>query len=168
MEATFKHAANCTGDDIGMKIANQIKSGQYWEKKINLVKEEDTREEEREGAGHKNDLQDFNKLPIIVGGDVEALYPSLEHIPTSKILYKAMMETDVNFESLDYGMMSIYLFLVLGGEGMKKHGLKRLPQRTKEKDSAARSLLSKVNREKDDWDPKEGEFTDEDRRSCLL
>ena len=150
MEETFKNAAKCAKDDISRKVANQIKSGNYWGKKMALLSEGMTL---CDSTGAKIDnmqpeLQEFNSKPIIIGGDVEALYPSMNHIPTSKILYNAMMDTTVKFEDLDYEMMSIYLFLVLGREGMIKHGLQTIPQRKEKADSSSRSLLSKVNREK--------------------
>ena len=77
------------------------------------------------------------------------------------------MDTTVKFENLDYGMMSIYLFLVLGREGMSKHDMQFIPQKKEKSDSSSRSLLSKVNRVKNNWLTNEGKFTAEEKRIML-
>ena len=42
-------------------------------------------------------IQDQSKKILIVGSDVEALYPSLEAVEVAQIVYKAVMETEVKF-----------------------------------------------------------------------
>ena len=50
-----------------------------------------------------NDLiQDRGAKLQIVGSDVAALYPSLEAVEVAKIVYNAIMETDVKFSGVNY------------------------------------------------------------------
>ena len=76
MENMFKNAANTNKNDSSSKLRDQVSSGRYWGMRT-----------EREQVGRENceglileglpTLQEFNETPIFVGGDVEALYPSI-------------------------------------------------------------------------------------------
>ena len=47
-------------------------------------------------------IQDRGAKLQIVGSDVAALYPSLEAVEVAKIVYNAIMETDVKFSGVNY------------------------------------------------------------------
>ena len=47
-------------------------------------------------------IQDRGKPMLIVGSDVEALYPSLEAAQVAELVYKAIMKSQVKFENVDY------------------------------------------------------------------
>ena len=50
----------------------------------------------------KNLGQDTSRRMEVVGADVEALHPSLSAIQVAEIIYKAIMETDVEFVGINY------------------------------------------------------------------
>ena len=56
-------------------------------------------------------VQDRGTKVSIVGADVEALYPSLEAIQVADIVYKAIMETEVGFEGVQYQEGARYIAL---------------------------------------------------------
>jgi hypothetical protein len=47
-------------------------------------------------------IQDRASNMEIVGSDVEALYPSLNCKEVAEVVFKAIMETEVKFEGVDY------------------------------------------------------------------
>ena len=165
MENMFKNAANTNKNDSSSKLRDQVSSGRYWGMRT-----------EREQVGRENceglileglpTLQEFNETPVFVGGDVEALYPSMEHIPTARIMYQEMLETRVEFNNLDFKFMNVYLFLVLGREELKRHGLKKMPVRLNS-ESEGKSLLSKANRNMNNWSDDDMVFSLEERKIML-
>ena len=59
-----------------------------------------------------NDLvQDRSRRIQVIGSDVESLYPSLEAVEVAEIVYKAMLETKVKFENIDYMEACKYIVL---------------------------------------------------------
>ena len=52
-------------------------------------------------------IQDLNKPPIMVGGDVRALYPSLDVVTASCIAARAVEDTKIEFKGVDYQRLSI-------------------------------------------------------------
>ena len=58
-----------------------------------------------------DDLQDKSKPVEIVGADVESLYPNLSDTHVADIVYKAIIETDVKFENINYKEAVRYLAL---------------------------------------------------------
>ena len=69
------------------------------------------------------EIQDFNARPVFFGGDVKALYPSLDQISTAEIAAEAIMDTGVMFEEIDYDLLAIYLLLNLGKVEKRRMGL---------------------------------------------
>ena len=57
------------------------------------------------------DLQDRSKPVEIVGADVESLYPNLSDVHIADIVYKAIMETEVKLENINYKEAVRYLAL---------------------------------------------------------
>ena len=62
----------------------------------------------------KPGLQNFNTKPILLGADVEALYPNMERTATGGMIYQAVLESDISFQGINYELLAIYLFLVMG------------------------------------------------------
>ena len=56
-------------------------------------------------------IQDRGKAMEVVGADVEALYPSLSEIQVAEIIYKAIMETEVGFQGINYLEGAKYIVL---------------------------------------------------------
>ena len=50
----------------------------------------------------KKFVQDRGTRIQVVGSDVEALYPSLHAIEVAEIVYKAVMETNIKFENINW------------------------------------------------------------------
>ena len=50
----------------------------------------------------EEDLQDFEQSMVVIGCDVEALYPSLDVKECWKIVEEEMMRSDIVWEDLDY------------------------------------------------------------------
>ena len=49
-----------------------------------------------------------------------ALYPSLEQTETAALVAQAVYDSDVEITGVDYEMLSVYLFLMLGEGGMEE------------------------------------------------
>ena len=172
LEKSKVNAARNAGEDSLTKIPEQIQAGLYWWKKDQIEKKNLLFDQVSGGIVNTDkmekvpSLQDFEKAPVIIGGDVEALYPSMAHIETSKVMYEAIMDTKVDFENIDYGYMNVYLLLSLGEKVMRKHGLSEIPERKNDK-SKARSLHSKSNRSISNWVTKREKLTVIDKRIML-
>ena len=116
----------------------------------NLTKNEN--EEPKLVVTNPPTLQDMTEKPILVGGDAVALYPSMDNIGTAELVSHAVEQTRVEFKNIDYGFMSIYLYLVLGREGFVENGLiEYIPKREKWIKSKAKSLAAQINRERVNW-----------------
>ena len=57
---------------------------------------------------------------VIVGADVASLYPSLDPILTSELIYRAVLETEIEFQNIDYKEVSTYLAVVLNQSEARK------------------------------------------------
>ena len=111
-------------------------------------------------------LQNMNAKPLLLGADVEALYPNLDKEVTGQIMYKAVMESDISFNGIDYERLSVYLFLTLGAGLMNKCGLGDcIPMRCEH--SEARSLGAKSNREMSGWRCKSYNFTQHNKKMMV-
>ena len=56
-------------------------------------------------------VQDKAVNQVVVGSDVEALYPSLQDTKVAEIIFKAIMETKVQFEGVNYQEGARYIVL---------------------------------------------------------
>jgi hypothetical protein len=84
----------------------------------------------------KDQLQDREKPMLVIGSDVEALYPSLDDRKVAEICYRAVMETKMKFENIDYKEAVRYVALNWSAEQCRMSKLRRvLPWRTKNKGS---------------------------------
>ena len=76
-------------------------------------------------------LQDRDSPMVIVGSDVEALYPSLEDVKVAEICYKAVLESDMKFENIDYKEAVRYIAMHWSESQCRMSDLRRvLPTRT--------------------------------------
>ena len=60
-------------------------------------------------------VQDKSAKMNIIGAEVEALYPSLEAIQVADIVYKAVMETEIEFKNINYQEGVRYIALTSAG-----------------------------------------------------
>ena len=83
----------------------------------------------------ENDLiQDKGVKIQIVGSDVAALYPSLEAVEVAKIVYNAIMETQVKFSGVNYMEACRLIALTSTEQECRLSKLKRiLPRRRSNK-----------------------------------
>ena len=80
----------------------------------------------------RNKVQSRDKKMLIVGSDVEALYPSLEDIEVAEIIYKAVLESSVEFDSIDYREAVKYISMNWSAQRCAMSDLRRvLPWRSK-------------------------------------
>ena len=47
------------------------------------------------------ELQNFHERPILLGADVEALYPNMERTSTGGLVYQAAIESDMKFQGIE-------------------------------------------------------------------
>ena len=104
-------------------------------------------------------LQNGDEKPILLGADVEALYPNMDKIVTGQLMYKAVMECDIDFSGFDYERLSVYLLLVLGASVMTKCGLGDCIPSRRDTRTNARSLGAKCNKDMGEWRHKSYNFT---------
>lgn len=77
-----------------------------------------------------NLIQNRHTKLQIVGSDVAALYPSLDAIEVARIVYQAMMETEVKFAGVDYMEAARFIALTSTEQECRLSKLKRtLPRR---------------------------------------
>ena len=163
MEKTYRNGAR-NNKNMNKAIGEKIKASQFWEKKLNC--ERRARKESSQNTG----LQDFGEPPTLVGGDVEALYPSMDPIPTSLIAYKAVKESPVAFTDINYWRLNVYLYLVLGEKSLRDHGLptpNRVLREGEKEKSTGSSLAAKSNRDLNNWANGGIVYTEEEERELL-
>ena len=69
---------------------------------------------------------------VIIGSDVEALYPSLDSLECGKIVEEEILRTKIEWEDLDYLEGTRYIVLNRSAEYCRRHRLHRvLPVRRK-------------------------------------
>ena len=114
---------------------------------------------------NKVPIQDYSSQPVFIGGDAVALYPSMDILGTTEMIARVVMESNIKFENLNYQYMLVYLYLVLGEEVFRENGISGLvPSRSKWKDSKAKSLSSKINRDMRNWRTKCEDISDQDKK----
>ena len=78
------------------------------------------------------EILDTYKPLLIIGADVESLYPSLEDETAAKIAYKAVLETKLEFDNVDYREAVRYIALKWSAQECRLSDLRRvLPVRNK-------------------------------------
>ena len=79
--------------DVNEEIRDKVHSSFFWSKNL----KDTERSVDSDGR-----MQDFDKTPILMGGDVEALYPSMEPIQTSWIAFHAVQCTGYKSQNERY------------------------------------------------------------------
>ena len=132
-------------------VRAQCEAGMLWRRnEAHRIENLDNHVPNDGALGNIEEMQDFEKTPILVGGDVVGLYPNMDIISTAELSARALEESDINWRGIDYIWLSIYLFLVLGPVTMVNLGLGAcVPVRLFK--SKARSLSSLQNRDKGNW-----------------
>ena len=71
-------------------------------------------------------------LDLMVGSmDVEALYPSIDQMMGPQMVAQEILETDVEFEGINYDLAARFLMATMDQERLAKEGLLRLMPRSK-------------------------------------
>ena len=157
------------------KLENVAHSSILWGRRFDMKQErtgglwsgeQSNHEPKKHGTDKIPELQNFSEKPILIGADVASLYPNLKKEITGEMMYRAVLECDIKFEGLNYGLLNVYLFLVLGASCMFKCDLGDCKPIRKGK-SNARSLLVKTNRDQNEWEIKQENFTDELMKKML-
>ena len=89
-----------------------------WEKKQALIWEEESKATSGRGLSYSRvvgeavhdltedsilepELQNFHERPILLGADVEALYPNMERTSTGGLVYQVAIESDMKFQGIE-------------------------------------------------------------------
>ena len=54
-------------------------------------------------------IQDLDEVPVMVGADVVALYPSMDGVVTAELAAQSIRETNVSFKGVDYKVLAVYI-----------------------------------------------------------
>ena len=164
-ERRLKTQAN-TEKTFNAKLAKRCKAAKLWgEIETNRLNEMLKKADDRE----KNiSIQDFSQTPILLGGDAVALYPSMEAEGSSEMVYEAVMDSKIAFRNINYDYLLVYLFLILGIEGLREYKLGHLvPRRKSSKECNARSLSATVNRDMGKWSIPSGDITEQEKKKLV-
>ena len=143
------------------KLRDMFKAGTCWKE----IDDEDI-EKLINKNGIDDEIQDFNSKPVLLGGDVCALYPSLDQIGTAEIAAEAVMETPILFEDIDYDLLAVYILLNLGQVEMRALGLRDyIPEKLV--DDNSNSLISRTNRNLLTWKFNQNEYPDHIKKIML-
>ena len=74
----------------------------------------------------EEDLQDFSAPMVIVGSDVESLYPNLDVDQVIRRIEEEVIRTDMEFDNIDYLEATRYLALNWSEEQCRTHPLRRV------------------------------------------
>ena len=158
-------------------IENETHSSIIWGKKLDLIQVSNEPDPNSAENSKRNSslgldseiptIQNFDQKPIFIGADVVSLYPNLEKSITGEMMYRAVMESNITFEGIDYERLSVYLFLTLGAGVLTKCGLEVCIPTRRGDPSESRSLAGKRNRDLSEWMVKSYNFTDKIKKEML-
>ena len=144
------------------RIEQGTKSGNWWADR-NLK-----RNENEELKHKKSVIQDMNEPPVMVGSDVIGLYPNLYPVNVAKITGDTVGRSKIRFTGIDYSLLLIYLFLILGSTTMTRIGLgDSIPRKKSKSLENIKSLSSTLNKDKESWDLSGVNFDDEHKKTML-
>ena len=141
--------------DLNESIKHNCIAGLLWRRVREEVKALTKEKEEKArvitlSESPKKMIQDEESEYILVGADVCALYPSLSQVETASLVASAIEQCDVEFSGMDFDMLSLYLYLMLGAGGMREFALEEyIP--VKIDGTTSWSLNAKTNREITNW-----------------
>ena len=96
-------------------------------------------------------LQKSRENYVICGTDVEALFPSLEDIESARMAKHAVMESNIEFNNVDYKKALRYLRIVGGREYIEQIGLKRIAPRWRGKRGSQITITGDSGRDNSMW-----------------
>ena len=128
-------------------IKSSFKAGTVWDRMDRLGR----RCVNKPYSGQGLNIQDLDSKPVFIGGDVRALYPSMDQIATAEIAYHAVKQTKLKITGVDYRILSVYLLLTIGAGEMNKIGLGQVVPTRFRQENCSESLLSKVNKDMNYW-----------------
>ena len=171
MENDFKQKAK-NSSSFSMALEHELGASVMWGRRLNLsleqnVNEDFTYDSDGEGSNFPPSLQNFSQKPIFLGADVVSLYPNMEKTHTGELIYRSVKECDISFNGIDYGRLAVYLFLVMGRAVMTCCGLEECIPVRLGKESNARSLGAKKNREMSNWSINAEHFSEQLKREML-
>ena len=102
----------------------------------------------------------------MIGSDVQALYPSLSDVEVGIICYQAVMDSQVEFQNINYRKANQYIAMCLTKEEQAVHPLKRvLPRRTSK--GGVRPGVTADPRREENWIFPEVEMTRKEKRMIV-
>ena len=79
----------------------------------------------------KEDIVQEVRETVVIGSDVEALYPSLSDVEVALIIFNAIVESGIKFQNIDFKCMGMYVAMHMTKEEAASSPLARvLPRRT--------------------------------------
>ena len=82
-------------------------------------------------------------------------------------MYEAVKQCDIKFEKLNYEMLAVFLFLILGTSQMYKIGLQACVPRRRFTHSNAKSLAAKTNRDMSEWIVDSYKFSEQIKKEMI-
>ena len=119
------------------------------------------------------DLQDFMTPMVLVGTDVESLYPNLKVAEVSKRMKEAILESEMKWEDIDYMEAARYVALNWEEEKCRKSKLRKILPRRRGKTGARPGIKGagprgRLRGDQEQWifDPK-AKLTDDIKKELL-
>ena len=105
---------------FGQKVEHSVHASVIWGRKLDLVQQGSQPFSQTQYSPQPTSpsLQNFNEKPVIIGADVSALYPNIKKEVAGELIYRATTQCDLDFNGINFDMLSVYLFLVLGDDEM--------------------------------------------------
>ena len=110
MEARKKRSQKKMNDAIIFRRRNKTWQGQPLKSAMDAV---------------NGDIQDDLEM-VIIGSDVQALYPSLADVDVAVICYEAVMKSDIRFDNINYRLATQYIAMNLNKEDQEFSELQRI------------------------------------------
>ena len=153
MDKFWRKAARNKKKTFNESLNSLLNAGQFWSKRNDKLQDIRRIESNKHhDNGVQVPLQDNSGKAILLGSDVAALYPSLDQVGTAELTYKAICESDIKYDGINYNLLAVYLFLILGYKGMIDHNLEDIiPSRTDNKYANVKSLSAQCNRKLSNW-----------------
>ena len=157
---------------ITPSLMKKIRS-EEWMKKMRLVDLVDMDKEWEGNEVLKEHIQDMEEKMILVGCDVEALYPSLDLKECGRIVEEEVMRTSIQWEDLDYLEGTRLIALNRSAEYCRSHGKLRgiLPVRRKKTGSrpgvTGKGPLGAERGDQEQWKWPNVQLTEEDKRAIV-
>ena len=165
LEKSLKEKARKT-ELMGEKIKGFIAATSFWKKKEKENSKNPRRSRHDSTGKERIPLQDTSTPPLLLGGDVVTLYPSLDCITTSELAAQSVRDTKLQFGGINYDRLSVFLTLTLGAQILNNLGLHHVILE-RNGDSRAESLSAKSNKDLTGWKTGTKWYSDSDKREMV-